>query len=90
LEVTVDEGTPVVVPLDSPELATKVQVPIARGLPRGHHQIQITASNAAVIDGFVVQDHPTWWLQRAVGMAAVVASLLALGWLFFAQRRHTR
>ncbi len=77
LEVTVDGGPPIEVSQNSPETVFGVKVPVARNLRRGQHQVHITARQGAVIDGFVVQDRPTWVLQRVVG-AAMVVSLVAL------------
>lgn len=90
LEVAVDGGPPVVVSQDSPETAFGVKVPIARGLPKGQHEVHISAGQGAVIDAFVVQDRPTWGLQRAVGVAAMVVGLAALGWLTTSRRRKKR
>jgi hypothetical protein len=90
LEVAVDGGSPQVVSLDSPEATFGVKVPIVRGLRRGQHELHITAQPGAVIDGFVVQDRPTWLILRAVGAGAVVLSLVALGWLTISRRREKR
>jgi len=90
LEVSVDGGPPVVVSQDSPETAFGVKVPVARNLRRSQHEVHINAGQGAVLDGFVVQDRPTWWLQRTVGMAAMVVGLVALGWLLVWQQRKKR
>jgi hypothetical protein len=87
LEVTVDGDPPQVVLQDWPETTFGIRVPIARRLRRGQHDVHITAQHGAVIDGFVVQDRPTWLVQRAVGATAMVVSLVALGWLTLAKRR---
>ncbi len=81
LEVTLDGGAPAVLSQSSVESAFGIQVPVAKGLPRGQHLVQITAWRGAVIDGFIVQDRSSWWLQRGAGAAAVVGSLVTLGWL---------
>jgi hypothetical protein len=85
-EVTVDGDPPLRVSLKSPEADFNVQVPIARRISRRQHQVQITASADAIIDGFIVQDRPSWWYRQGVGGAAIIASLLALGWLFMKRR----
>lgn len=96
LEVAVDGSPPVVVsqaehPMgDTPETTFGVRVPVIRGLPRGHHRVQITARHSPIIDGFIVEDRPTWWLRREIGAAAIASSLAALGWLILSQRRHTQ
>ena len=82
LEVSVDEGPPLIVSQDSPETAFDVRVPIARGLRRGQHDVHISAYHASVIDGFIVQDRSIWWLKRAVGgVAMLLVCLVALVWL---------
>jgi hypothetical protein len=83
LEVTLDGGLPTMLSQSSAEPAFGIQVPIAKGVPRGQHLVHITAWGGAVIDGFIVQDGPRWWLQRGAGATAVVGSLVALGWLFW-------
>jgi hypothetical protein len=90
LEVTVDGGPPQVVSQDSPETSFGIQVPVARGLRQGQHQGHITAHQGAVIDGFIVQDRPVWWLGRAVGALAMITSLSALGWLMASRPRKER
>ena len=87
LEVTVDDNLPTRVLLDSPDAEFGVRVPIARGLPQGHHRVQITGGDGATIDGFIVKDGSIWLLQRVPGAAAVIVGLLALGWYFFRRRR---
>jgi hypothetical protein len=80
LQVSVDGGTPVMVSPGEPAAAAfGTQVPIARGLPSGHHQVHVTASQNSAIDGFIVQNRPAWPLSRVVGVAAIAGSLLALG-----------
>jgi hypothetical protein len=88
LEVTVDGGPPAVVPQDSAETVYGVKVPVVRNLRQGHHEVHITARKGAVIDGFIVQDRPTWEIRRAVGAAAMVVGLAALGWLMILQQRN--
>jgi hypothetical protein len=88
LEVTVDGGSPQGMSLDSPETAFGVKVPIAKSLRRGQHEVHITAQRGAVIDGFVVQDRPTWLVHRAVGAAAVILGLAALAWFVISPRRN--
>ncbi len=90
LEVTVDGGPPVVVSQDSPETVFGIKVPVARRLRQGQHEVHINAGQGAVIDGFVVQNRPIWGLRRAVGAAAMVVGLAALGWLTISQRRNER
>jgi hypothetical protein len=88
LQVAVDSGTPAPISLSQQAAAAfGAQVPVARGLPRGHHQVQITASKDSIIDGFIVQDRPTWWLRRVVGAAAVGVSMAGLVWLMALQSR---
>jgi hypothetical protein len=86
----VDGGPPQVVPLESPETAFGVKVPIARGLRQGQHEVHIAARSGAVIDGFVVRDRPTWLVRRAVGAGAVVVGLITLAWLTIWQGREKR
>ena len=85
LEVQVDGNPPVTLNLDAPETGFQVRVPLARGLPRGQHQVHINAGQGAVIDGFVVQDGPAWVLRRVAGAAAVVVGMVGLGWLTLTQ-----
>jgi hypothetical protein len=86
LEVSVDAHPPLIVSQDSPETAFGVRVPIARGLRRGQHDVHITAYQAPIIDGFIVQDRSIWWLRRAVGGVAVLVGLAALAWLILGRR----
>jgi hypothetical protein len=95
LEVKVDGHAPVEISLDAPQAMVGVRVPIARGLPQGQHQVQVTAhmtddEPGPVIDGFIVQSRPTGWVRRGVVAAAVVVGLGALAWLLAAQRRYDR
>lgn len=90
LEVSVDGGPPQVVPQDSAETSFGVQVPVARGLRQGQHQVTITGHHSPVIDGFIVQDRPTWWLARAVGALAVITGISGLGWLMTSRTREDR
>ena len=71
---------------DSPETAFGIQVPVARRLRRGQHQVHITAHHGAVIDGFIVKDRPSWGFQRVVGAVGVITSLAALAWLMTKQK----
>lgn len=89
LEVSVDGNPPLVVSQEAPQAEFEVRVPIVRGLPRGHHQVQITAWHDATLDGFIVQDRPTWWLDRGLGAMALGVCLAALGWRTF-QKWFTR
>jgi hypothetical protein len=98
LEVRVDDGPPQAIsqgehlrstkPLnsDTSEIPFGVQVPVARGLAPGQHQVLITAQEGAAIDGFFVQDRPVWLLQRFLGAIAMAIGLMALGWLLFQLR----
>lgn len=100
LEVRVDDGPPQMISQeehlrntkhlssDTSEIPFGLQVPVARGLAQGQHQVLITAQEGAVIDGFFVQDRPIWLLKRAVGAIAVTAGLMALGWLYLSQRHE--
>jgi hypothetical protein len=101
LEVRVDDGPPQAISRDehllrstkhlnsdTSEIPFGVQVPVARGLAPGQHQVLITAQEGAAIDGYFVQDRPIWLLQRAVGAIAAAVGLVALGWLWVSQR-HT-
>jgi hypothetical protein len=85
LEVRVDGVETLIVSTASDVPGFGYQVPVARSLRQGHHHVEITASAGASIDGFVVKDRPTWLMRRGMGAAAVVASLIALGWLI----KHT-
>jgi hypothetical protein len=85
LEVRVDGVETLIVSTASDVPGFGHQVPVSRGLRQGHHHVEITASAGASIDGFVVKDRPTWLMRRGMGAAAVVASLIALGWLI----KHT-
>jgi hypothetical protein len=95
LEVAVDGGPPVVVSQDSPETTFGVKVPVARNLRQGHHDVHITARKGTVIDGFIVQDRPTWSVQRAARAAAIIvglvaiAGLVALAWFLVSHRRQS-
>jgi hypothetical protein len=91
LQVRVDDGKPVTISAEQPAAADfGVQVQVARGLPRGHHQVHITASQNSVIDGFIVQDRPTWWLRRGVGAPAIATSLASLIWLMASHSQKRR
>jgi hypothetical protein len=87
LEVSVDGNPPTNISLASPEVRFGSQVPIARGLPQGHHQVQITGGGGATIDGFIVRDRPIWLLQRVLGAAVVIGGLLALVWYYLRKRQ---
>jgi hypothetical protein len=86
LEVSVDGGRPVIVEQASQETRFGKQVAVARGLRQGQHRVQITAQADVAIDGFIVQNRPTWLLSRVVGMAAVTGSLVALGLMIMAEQ----
>jgi hypothetical protein len=88
LEVTVDGGPPKVVSLDSPETAFGVKVPVVTGLRQGQHEVHITAQPGAVIDGFVVQDRPTWLIRRVIVAGGAIVALMALGWLTLWRQRE--
>ena len=88
LEVTVDGRPAQVVTQDMAETKFGVKVPIARGLPRGQHEVHITAWHGPVIDGFIVADRRSWWLGRVLGASAVIASLAVLVWLTFSQKKE--
>jgi hypothetical protein len=81
LEVSVDGGPPQALSASVGQAGHEIRLPVARSLPRGQHRVEIAARGGAAIDGFVVHDRPGWWLRRAAGLAAILGSLLALGWL---------
>ncbi len=95
LEVTIDGDPPVVVSQDSPETTFGVRVRVARNLRQGQHDVHITARKGAVIDGFIVQDRPTWSVQRTARAAAIIvglvvtAGLVALAWFLVSHRRQS-
>ena len=87
LEVRLDGVPPQAISLASSQAAFGARVPVARGMPSGYHRVEITASQGAILDGFIVEDRPAWWLPRAVGLAALAVGLGALGWLLVPQLR---
>jgi len=86
LTVTVDDKPPLTLSLEATETAFGVRLPVARSLPRGEHRVEIVAQAGATIDGIVVRDRATWWMQRSVGAVAVAVGLAAGGWLVLSQR----
>jgi hypothetical protein len=89
LEITVD-GRSLELDLYSPESEYQVEVPVARGLGEGQHQVQFRVAEGAqcssrvAIDGLIVRHSLTYLIHR---LALLVGVILAAGLLYALWRR---
>jgi hypothetical protein len=90
LDVTVD-GRHFRLDLHGSERQYQVQVPVARGLAQGKHEVHLTVvegqqGNTGVgIDGLIVRNSPTYLIRR--GVALLVSVAVAAGLLYALRRR---
>jgi polysaccharide biosynthesis protein PslG len=95
LEVTVDDGPPQKLSLESARLVQGLEIPLATGMPNTQHGVRITAHTEGgqagpVVAGFVVRRLPTLITRRILGLGVLATGLgLALWGLLLRRRSAT-